>query len=448
MWMKRIKYSKLEFKLLFRVISSGFICILIYILMINVSGYYIDHLKVDLKQFKSQLKITADEFQEYVTEYNISFEDINAIRAWDKKQKMAHIKLIENNKVLYDSLDYFNRISQKVAYIYYEPAKDFFHTIKFTDGQAVLYINILYKKKIEERIDYFIAIVCILIFFGSILREFKKLVRDILDIKKGIQILEGGNLSYELDSSRNDEITELAESINRMSKELDTQIKEDEKLQKKNYELVTSISHDIKTPLTTVNSYIDLIMEKKYADQSELERYLEKIKMKSILINDLVDNLFTHFLNKNTDYQYKYEIITGDDFIRYLLDGLEEGLRDKGYQVSVQYDFKEEFFLKADVIQIQRVFNNLEGNLIKYARKSMPVIYSAELKNNIVVIKGENYILDKECLDSHGVGIVNSQGIIKKHSGEMITFIQDDIYRIIIHIPAYQINNFPYTEGN
>lgn len=440
MWGKPIKFSKLEFKLLFRVISSALICALIYILLINISVYYIDHMRVDIDKYKEQLNNTAEDFQNYITENEISFQNIVSIKSWDKKQKLIHIKLIENNRVIYDSLDYYSRISQKVSYIYYEPVKDFFHTIHFADGQATLYITILYKQRMEEKLDFVISLICILAFVVSILREFKRLVRDILEIKKGIQILEGGNLSYELISKRNDEITDLAESINRMSKELDVQRKEDEKQLKKNYELVTSISHDIKTPLTTVNSYIDLIMERKYSDFEELERYLVKIKEKSILINDLTDNLFTHFLNKNTDYKYDYEIIIGNDFIKYLLDGLEEGLKDKGYQVSINYDFKEEFFLKVDAIQIQRVFNNLEGNLIKYALKSMPIMYSAELTNHVVVIKGQNFILNNNRLDSHGMGIMNSQKIIKHHLGDMRTFIQDDIYRVILKIPAYIIN--------
>lgn len=442
MWAKRKKYSNLEFKLLFRVISSGLICIFIYIVLVNISVFYIDHMSVDMENYKDQLNETAEDFQNYVTENKISYQDTNAIRSWDKKQNLMHIKLIEDNRVIYDSFDYYNRITPKVSYVYYEPVKDFFHVIKFADGKATLYITILYKQRLEEKLNYVVTLICVLLFVISILREFKKLVRDILEIKKGIQILEGGNLTYEISSKRNDEITDLAESINRMSRELDLQRKEDEKLLNKNYELVTSISHDIKTPLTTVNSYIDLIMERKYADLPELERYLAKIKEKSVLINDLTENLFTHFLNKNTDYKYNYEVIIGNDFIKYLLDGLEEGLRDKGYQISVIYDFKEEFFLKVDPVQIQRVFNNLEGNLIKYALKSMPITYSAELTDNVVVIEGKNYILNNNGLDSHGVGIINCQEIIKHHSGEMRTFIQDDIYRIIINIPAYLINTF------
>ncbi len=442
MWVVRSKFSNLEFKLLFRVMSTAVLCILIYIILINISVYYIDHMSVDMEAYKDQLNSSAEDFQNYIIENNVSCQDINAIRLWDKKQNLMHIKLIENNKVIYDSLDYYSRISPKVSYVYFEPIKDFFHNIKFSDGQATLYITILFKQRLEDKLNYLVTIICILIFLISILLEFKKLVRAILEIKKGIQILEGGNLTYELKSERNDEITDLAESINRMSRELDIQRKEDERLLKKNYELVTSISHDIKTPLTTVNSYIDLIMEKKYSDLSELERYLAKIKEKSILINDLTDNLFIHFLNKNTDFKYNYEVIIGNDFIKYLLDALEEGLRDKGYQITVKYDFKMDFFLKVDAVQIQRVFNNLEGNLIKYALKSMPISYTARLNGNVVIIEGQNYILNNNSLDSHGVGILNCKEILKHHQGNMSTFIEDDIYHIAIRIPAYLLNNF------
>jgi len=440
MWVKHIKFSKLEFRLLFRVIAAGLISVLLYIILINIAVYYIDHMNVDIDQYKEQIDVTAADFQEYVIENNVSINNISAIKSWDKKQNLMHMKLVENNRVIYDSLNYITRITPKVSYIYYEPVKDFYSTIEFKDGEATLYVTILYIQRIEQKVDYLIGVICILLFVLAVLSEFKKLVNDILDIKKGIRILEGGNLTYELKSNRKDEITELIDSINRMSKELDSQRKVDEELLKRNYELVTSISHDIKTPLTIVNSYIDLIIDGKYSDMNELNRYLEKIKDRTILINDLADNLFTHFLKKNINYKYNYEIVIGNDFIKYILDSMQEGLQDKGFQVVINYDFQEEFFLKVDVMQIHRVFNNLEGNLIKYAIKSSPILYSAILKDNTLIIEGENYVLNNIHIDSHGVGIINCQEIIKQHSGDMATYIEEDTYHVTLSIPAYLIN--------
>ncbi|MBP1756800.1 MAG: two-component sensor histidine kinase, partial [Firmicutes bacterium] len=184
----------------------------------------------------------------------------------------------------------------------------------------------------------------------------------------------------------------------------------------------------------------DLIIDGKYSDLNELNRYLEKIKDRTILINDLADNLFTHFLKKNINYKYNYEIVIGNDFIKYILDSMQEGLQDKGFQVVINYDFQEEFFLKVDVMQIHRVFNNLEGNLIKYAIKSSPILYSAILKDNTLIIEGENYVLNNIHIDSHGVGIINCQEIIKQHSGDMATYIEEDTYHVTLSIPAYLIN--------
>ena len=439
MSVKQTKYSKLGLSLLIKVLAYGLACLLIYFLLFNAAVYYIDNMHVDLDQYYEQIKSTTMDFQNYITDNEISIQDIDAIRAWDKGQKLMHIRLVENNRVIYDSMDYIIRFTPKVSYIYYDLTKDISNIIEFKDGQATLYITILYKQRIEQRSLYAIGTFCVLLFCLALFHEFKKLVRDILEIKKGIQILEGGNLAFELKTKRKDEIADLTDSINRMRKELDLQRKEEEILRQKNNDLVTSISHDIRTPLTTINSYIDLIMEKKYSDRNEFNRYLEKIKEKSHLINDLTDNLFTHFLNQNTEYKYRYEIVIGNDFIKYLLQSLGEDLRDKGYQVEIDYAINSEFFLKVDIMQIERVFNNLEGNLIKYALKSMPITYSAVLTDNVLKITGKNYIQNQEHSDSHGVGINNCQEIIKLHSGKMTTSIEDRCFIVIISIPSYLV---------
>ncbi len=437
MWVKRIKFSKLEFKMMLKVATSGLICILIYTALINLVVYYIDHLDVDSQVYYDHVVNACEDFQNYITENDVSLKDVHAIKAWDKKQNLMHIKLVEDNRVIYDSLDYLLRITPKVSYIYYETTPYPSQTITFRDGQANIYVTILYKQRLEERLDYIIGIFCILLFFLSLLTEFKKLVKDILEIKKGIQILEGGNLSYEIHSKRKDEITDLVNSINRMSKELDHQRKDDETLRQKNYDLVTSISHDLRTPLTTINSYIDLINGHTYSDDRELTRYLTKIKEKSMLINDLTDNLFSHFINQNEDFEYHYEIVIGNEFITYLLNSMEESLKDKGYHVVLQLELANDFFLKVDIMQIERVFNNLEGNLIKYARKNEPILYCATFNNNILCITGKNHILGNNPPDSHGVGIISCQEIIKMHSGEMFSYINDNLYHVIITLPVY-----------
>ncbi|TAH65094.1 MAG: HAMP domain-containing histidine kinase [Anaerolineaceae bacterium] len=437
MLVSQIKHSRLGLSLLLKVVIYGLLSIILYFILTSIAFHYIDNMQVNLDSYYDNIKSTTEEFQWYITENNISIEDIGAIKAWDKGQSLMHIRLVENNKIIYDSMDYIIRFNPKISYIYYDHMKDISNIIEFYDGSATLYITILYKQRIEQRMTFAIASFCVLIFYLALFHEFKELVKDILEIKKGIEILEGGNLAFELQTNRKDEISELADSINRMSRELDFQRKEEEILRQKSNDLVTSISHDLRTPLTTINSYIDLILEEKYDDMNELYRYLDKIKDKSLQLSNLSDNLFTHFSNRNIEYKYRFETVIGNDFIGYLLNSLKEDLVDKGYQVALDNKIDKEFFLKVDIIQIQRVFNNLEGNLIKYASKSIPIIYSATLYDSFIKIYGKNHILNLDHIDSHGVGINTCKEIIRLHSGEMSTYIENQSYNVIINLPVY-----------
>lgn len=426
--------------LFLRVIIIGIICIAIFLGLSNIEVIYTDHIRIDMDKYMDQINEAAEEFQNYITDNSISINDTAAIHSWDKKQNLMYIRLVDNNKVIYESLEYMTKYFPKVSTIYYETTRNASNQVVFSDGTAALYIGILYKQRIEQRLDLIIGAVCVLIFCAAILHEFKLIVKDILTIEKGIHILESGDMSFLIQTNRKDEIADLADSINRMSKELKYQKQREETLRQKNYDLVTSISHDIRTPLTSVNSYIDLIMEKKYQDGEEMERYLAKINEKSYIIKDLTDHLFNHFINQNTEYKLNYEIVIGNEFLTYLFKSLEEGLKDKGYEVNARVCIEEEFFLKVDVMQIQRVFNNMEGNLLKYALKSKPITYSAILENNRIKIKGENYILDNKSIDSHGVGMNNCKEIITLHSGEMVDYIRENQFIVIIYIPIYLIN--------
>lgn len=439
MWRNRIKPSKLGFVLFVKVIIIGIICIGFYLILMNFAIIYMDHMRIDIDKYMNQISEAAEDFQNYITENKISMEDTSSIREWDKKQKLMYIRLVDNNKVIYETMDYMSKYIPKVSTVYYETTRNASNQINFSDGTAALYIGILYKQRIEQRMDFCIGAVCVLLFCFAILHEFKLIVKDILIIEKGIHILENGEMSFLIHTNRKDEIADLADSINRMSKELEYQKEKEGTLRQKNYDLVTSISHDIRTPLTSVNSYIDLIMEKKYSDTTEMERYLSKIKEKSYIIKDLTDNLFNHFINQSTEYVLNYEIVTGNEFMAYLFRSLEEALKDKGYEIRTEQNIQEEFFLKIDVMQIQRVFNNMEGNLLKYALKTKPITYSAVLENNRIKIKGINYILNNRNIESHGVGINTCREIIALHSGEMECYIEEDQFQVVIYIPIYLV---------
>lgn len=444
MWNKGYRPSKLGLHFFLKAAAAALFSIALYVLLVEAADYYVNRMDIDRELYQSVIDETTVDFQTYVTEHELSSQDSDLIYQWDRRQKLVHIWLIKDNQIIYDSLSYLsqnlpkNLFTKSISNIGYTPV-----TIRFTDGPAYLSVNILYRKRIEDRLEFAIAVLCILLFSSYIFREFGKLVKAVLRIEKGIHILESGDLTYQIDIHRDDELADLVGSINRMSQELDTKRRSEELMQQKNYSLVTSISHDIRTPLTSIISYVDLMLSPNPIPAKDQTRYLEKIREKSSLIRDLTDNLFTHFVNKSTEYELHYEWITGNDFLLYLLSNLKEVLRDQGYEVEISIDIQDEFFLKVDAIQIIRVFNNLEGNLLKYADNTVPIQYHACLCDTKLVIKGINMVSEHPDPESYGVGIRTCQEILELHHGSLNAHLDGDSYQLTLTLPvAYHLEAY------
>lgn len=447
MWSKKLRFSKLGTGLFFRVIGAAAVSLFIFWALTFLEMYALAHIYTSTKLFQHKAEETAEEFQEYISDNRIELGDTDAIREWDIKNSLLSIKVIENNRVIYDTQEYMLKYAPRTAAAIYDLENTTGFEIQFEDGTAMLYPGMMYKNKLEKKIDFVITCVSILLFCFIILKGFSRMVKDVMKIEKGIRILESGDLTYRIEIKRKDELNELADSINRMSRELSKQGQEEELLRQENYDLVTAVSHDVRTPLTSVISYTDLCMDPKKTLE-EKEKYLLKIKDRAYLIKDLTDNLFFHFINKSRKYELHPELITGNDFIVFLMNNMKEELEDRGYRFQAVYSLEEEFFMKVDVVQIRRVFNNLEGNLVKYAKKNEEIEYSAHLREDMLCITGKNRVHDPAGEESHGVGMVSSMEIIKLHSGEMESFLDGSLFVVRIRLPILLMKQIEREGGS
>lgn len=436
MWIDRLKPSKLGLYFFLKAIAAALLSVALYLFLLKCSGWYCDRMEIDSELYQSAVLETVTDFQAYVTEHDLSTLDTERIRTWDRRQGLVDIWIIKDNRLLYDSLNYLPYLPKVPSGG--SPLKGNPSVIHFSDGDAYLTVKILYRKRMEDRLDFLSGLLCILLFCAFIFQEFSKLVKTVLKIKKGILILESGDLGYHIEVDGNDELRDLADSINRMSQELESQRILEEHQQNSNYKLVTSISHDIRTPLTSIISYLDLLLKKQSLSPDEQRRYLQKIKDKAYLIKDLTDNLFQHFISKSTAYEAQPELITGNDFLSYLLTNLGESLTDQGFIVNTTNEIEKEFYLTADALQIIRVFNNLEGNLIKYADKQQPITYHAVLEESSLIITGFNHVARNKHVESYGLGIQTCRDIIRLHGGIMDVWLDKEGpgYHVKIILPV------------
>lgn len=167
-----------------------------------------------------------------------------------------------------------------------------------------------------------------------------------------------------------------AEILNRELKNLDRERNEYLDGNRKVAEAVTGISHDIRTPLTAINSYLDLMADEK--DEALKAQYLERIKSRTLSLSDLADELFKYSTSTDPErYPVQTENIVSEpiDICRVLEEcilSFYAGFKKRGIEPDIEIP-DEPVFVLCDKKSANRIFENIIGNAIKYANNDLKV---------------------------------------------------------------------------
>ncbi len=186
-------------------------------------------------------------------------------------------------------------------------------------------------------------------------------------ISRTLQQVSLGELDAHIEPRSQDELGELAENINRMTARLKASLEEERNAERSKDELITSVSHDLRTPLTSIVGYLELIGRGKDADPDELRRYAGIALQKSLQMKKLIDDLFEYAIVR--DGQIKLRTSRID--LRELLAQLSEEfvpVFQAGDRTCRMTSDDPGHFVRADGDMIMRVFENLLSNAVRYGR--------------------------------------------------------------------------------
>lgn len=285
--------------------------------------------------------------------------------------------------------------------------------------------------------SYWLQLICILaslvVFFTFFLLFVGQKISYILSITNAIQTLREGNLTYKIDPIGSDELTVLADTINSFSLALRNHSENEDRLKKEKEDLIRSLSHDIRTPLTAIISYSDFIKSKKYDSTDKLESYIETIQNKAYQIQDLTTLLLNPSHNKNQDNSIEDGKLMFEQFISEFVDSLE----DNDFEVDVNQlglvNFKSHF----NVQDISRIFDNLYSNIIKYADPQVKIGLTIFIDDEKIVLIQSNSIRDRRntCVESNGIGLKNISHLANSYNGSMNSMIMNKRFKIEITLP-------------
>ncbi len=402
---------------------------------------------------KSKYKSVLSKYETKYSKYNLGFIVTNS------KNNMLYnsSKLSKNlnlEKLYSDSLKYFISTRNSTRYhdyIYKTP-------IKTGNGILILWItaspvNLPHDSmgSIYEFKNFMIMLsICMLIFFIITRRRMKY----INEICCGIKTIANENLNFKIRQKGHDELSEICKNINLMADKIKGKIENERKLEASKNALITNVAHDIRSPLTSIIGFLQIVENGEYESREEMQRFINISLKKAETMKKLTDNLFMFTKLNGSDLKLHLSTVCLNELIYQLIDEFSITFENSKLNI-VDNICAENIMVTIDINLFVRALNNLMYNALKYSTKPSDVNVSLTQcgKNAVIRIsnKCENlnienvsmlfekfYRADKSRTnpdESSGLGLSITKSIIERHSGKIWANYENNTITFIISMP-------------
>ena len=440
---KKISES-LSAKLLCGVIVSLLAAAAVFVLTLVPGVLLLDHTVYGEPFAQKMADVQFSVLQDYVRDEGITEKNVKKIGIWCGKVKKVYLSLYDDGKPVYSSskmylpaeIENWETVSASdITFEDEDPGS--MYTLTLADGNTVqaflyyypgdaFYLGIM----ILSSLTAFMAFsFCFITLVHRKLAYVKKL-------KQELDILSGGALEYPVTVNGKDELGQLAFGIDQMRRSILSHQKTEEMTRAANCELVTAMSHDLRTPLTSLMAYLELIDRGKYENEEQLHTFVKKSIDKAVRIKTMADQMFEYFLVYSSEWEeQELECADADMMFRQIMEDYAFALENNGF--SVNRDLQElqgEIRINAELLH--RVFDNIYSNLLKYADKEYPVNMSFKQASGRVCIYISNHISPQRSRrESTNIGLNTCRSIMQYHGGTFENSEDDGIFNIEMSMP-------------
>ena len=305
--------------------------------------------------------------------------------------------------------------------------------------------------------DLFFTALVILIFTSvSIgLWIYRSVATPLVKLRKATQNIKEGNLDFVLEVDGTDEFAELCRDFEEMRRRLKESAEEKIAMDKENKELISNISHDLKTPITAVKGYVEGIMDGVADTPEKMDRYVRTIYNKTNEMDHLINELTFYSKIDTNRIPYTFSKLNVDDYFSDCAEEVGLELETRGIQLYYANYVEKDVLVIADGEQIRRVIHNIISNAIKYMDKPKGVIQirvkdvgdfiQVEIEDNGkgIASKDLTYIFDRfyrtdvsrnSSKGGSGIGLSIVRKILEDHGGKVWATSREGIGTIMYFV--------------
>lgn len=195
---------------------------------------------------------------------------------------------------------------------------------------------------------------------------FKKIETPLAILSGGVHEIRDGNLNYRIEYKENDEFAPVCSDFNEMALRLKQSVELTQKQEKSRRELIAGISHDIRSPLTSIQAYVEGLLDGVANTPQKQQRYLEIIREKTENLAHMVSQLFLFSQMELGEYPDNPRLLRLDKLIREVVSSNADDYQKKGLTVHMELSPAG---IYADPLQVRRIITNILENSLKYKSK-------------------------------------------------------------------------------
>lgn len=289
-----------------------------------------------------------------------------------------------------------------------------------------------------------------------------------LKIVKGIRIIRSGDFSYQISTKKmhGDNLV-LAEAVNEIGSGLKTAVENSMKDEKLKADLITNVSHDIKTPLTSIINYVDLI-KREEIDNEKIKGYIQILDSKSQRLKQLTDDLVEASKISSGNIVLEMEKLNFVELLQQTLGEFQTKMDEKNLTMITDIP-NEALFIYADSRRMWRIAENLFNNIYKYALENTRVYIDMSINNKEIIYDSKNQTRKRvvrlaiknisahqlnipaeelterfirgdvsRTTEGSGLGLSIAKNLTTAQGGDFKIYLDGDLFKVILEYPMYE----------
>jgi len=395
-------------------------------------------------------------FADYVMDQEVKSDDVASVVKWTKRHRYVHLVVFEGEKAQ------FGVVGGEVLEGDQPPVMDpIFTDTVWDDDASDAVIGKIYNVTFADRnclvsvVDYSASMVYEMTLIGGIILAaacffvvmilyYHKQIKAIVSLSEAVERMSGGELTTHIKGTRNDEIGNLARDVDTMRATIIQKMDEEREAWDVNSELITSMSHDIRTPLTTLLGYMELLSADTQNLTDEQKAYIQVCADKAEQIKGLSDKLFLYFwaYHRNED-EVPLQSLPAGLLLEQMLGEWLLPMESENVTVDISLQaLSPETNIMVNVDCLRRVMDNLFDNIRKYADRAYPVCVLADLRwengrPREVMLSFENRVgVPKEGSSGTHVGHRTCRNMLELMGGRFEIKQEEKVFVAIIGLPV------------